>query len=157
MCIVLDANTFAHVFDASSKKHKQFAPVTDWILHGKGFVVYGGTRYKRELRAARKYLALFLELKRAGNAVEILQHVVDADEAHVSSLVQHRDFDDQHIVAILRSSWCKLFCSLDSRADRFIKDEQFYLKGQSTPSIYRSRTHVKLLIDKNIVKVKNGA
>ncbi len=64
MCIIIDTNAFAPVFDRTSQNHAEFKPVLDWIVSGKGKIVYGGTKYKLELGKAYKYLKLFAEFKK---------------------------------------------------------------------------------------------
>ena len=44
MCIIVDTNCFAPVFDRKSEKHNQFAPVLEWIISGKGKLIYGGSK-----------------------------------------------------------------------------------------------------------------
>ncbi len=36
MCIIIDTNVLADVFNSESKLHMEFAPVVEWILKGKG-------------------------------------------------------------------------------------------------------------------------
>jgi predicted nucleic acid-binding protein len=121
MCIVIDANTFAHVFNSSSKNHHEFKPVLDWIVYGKGKIVYGGTLYKKELRNAPKYFKLFLELSKSSKVVEVDMILVDKKEQEVAKLVNHPNFDDPHLIAIIIVSGCKLICSHDSKAYSFLK------------------------------------
>lgn len=155
MCLVLDANVFAPVFRKDSLEHERFAAVLDWITTGPGFLVYGGTKYHKELRSAGRYLAVFIELKKKGKAKEVNQRLVDQHEKIVKDLVQDNKCDDFHIIAIFRASGCLLFCSDDSRADCYIKNKRLYEKGQHPPSIYRNETHRRLLNRSKIVEVRN--
>src|ERR1700733_741215 len=110
MCIVIDINTLAGVFDKKSVNHAEFKDVFEWIFNGKGKIVYGGTKYISEL-SHTKYLPLFTEYNRMNKAV-LVKANIDAETVVVSKMIQHPDFDDQHLVALLRVSKCKLVCSL---------------------------------------------
>lgn len=152
MCIVVDANTFASVFDSGSKQHPQFKPVLDWIVSGRGKIVFGGTTYFAELKKAAKFIGVLGEFKRQGKVCRISDKEVDAEEIKVAKLVRHKDFDDQHIVAILRTSACMLVCSGDKRAFPFFRHQTLFPNRTSRPRIYSNRSSAKLLADKNIAE-----
>lgn len=155
MCIVIDTNTLAHVFNESSAGHQDFEPVFDWVTTGPGHVVYGGTKYKKELWKAPRYLRIFRLLKDARRACEIDQNMVDEEHARLDQKTQGTDCNDQHIIAIFVVSGCRLFCSHDRCADKYIRDKSLYPKRHSRPSIYRNRKHQRLLCQKYIVKLRN--
>ncbi len=46
MCIIIDANALPSVL----KREPELCPVFNWINEGKGKIVYGGTKYKEELK-----------------------------------------------------------------------------------------------------------
>src|ERR1700690_3851944 len=119
MCIVIDTNVFATVFNKNCKMHNEFEPVRYWITQGEGHVVYGGSKYKKELKTAYKYLRIFKLLKDARRAFEIKAAVVDAEEARLKRITSGTDCNDQHIIAIFIASGCRLFCSVDNRADKY--------------------------------------
>ncbi|KJR42529.1 hypothetical protein MCHI_001578 [Candidatus Magnetoovum chiemensis] len=154
MCIVIDINALSGVFEKGSTNFKDFEPIRKWVLKGKGFIVYGGTKYKEELKKASKYLKLLSELKKR-KLVEVDGQLVDDNEQMANDLANDPHLDDAHIIAIFRVSECRLFCSLDKRADTFVKKEKLYPKGQKPPSIYKSRKNSNLLCDKYIVEIKN--
>jgi hypothetical protein len=154
MCVVIDTNVFGAVFETDSKPHAEFAPVLDWVTAGPGFVVYGGTKYKRELNNATKYLPVFVELKKSNRLKEVNCKLVDSHQHAVESLVGDA-CNDPHIIAIFRVSGCRVFCSNDKQADEHIKNKDLYLDGQKPPSIYRSSKHKRLLCAKNIVAIQN--
>lgn len=151
MCIVIDTNTLGCVFKRDSAKHKEFKPVLEWIENGKGKIVFGGTRYLGELK--ENYITLFLQLQKAGKAVLIPSHSVDADEILVTRQLKEEDFDDQHLVSLLRVSGCKLICSLDSRAYQYFRHKTFFSSSANRPKIYSSSTNVNLLCDKHIAEI----
>jgi predicted nucleic acid-binding protein len=155
MCIVIDANAIAYVFNPKNSKHRSFKPVLDWIVYGKGKVVYGGTKYKKELARASSYLKLILELIKIRKLVEINGKLIDRAEHEIKQRVKSKNLDDPHIIAIFIVSSCRLFCSADKRADRFVQDSSFYPKKHKMPKIYRGLKHRHLLCEKNIVSLKN--
>lgn len=157
MCVVIDANTFAKVFNSDCADHAKFAPVKTWVMEGRGRIVYGGTKYKTELVNAPKYLKLFRLLKDSKRAFEVRQDLVDEREREILGLTAGSDCDDQHIIAIFCVSKCLLFCSSDSRAYPFIKDKRLYPKRHKRPAIYKSSRNSSLLCDRYIVPIQNLA
>jgi hypothetical protein len=157
MCIVIDTNTLAQVFNQNSKAHQDFEPVRHWVTEGEGHVVYGGTKYKKELLKAQRYLRLFRLLKDANRAFEIEKEMVDAECLRLKQATKGTNCNDQHIIAIFIVSGCRLFCSCDSQSDKYITDNSLYPKGHPRPSIYRSLNHKHLLKRRYIVKLRNVA
>lgn len=156
MCFVLDVNAFHLMFKSNSSGHADFKPLLDWLYdHPRTCLVIGGTRYRQELDAVQKYIGYLVELKRARKLREIIDDIVDAEEERLKKVFRHRDFDDQHIVALFCVSGCMIFASHDKRADPFIKMKELYPKGQKRPHIYRNSKHSSLLSDRNIVKLRN--
>lgn len=158
MCFVLDVNSVSSFFRcAENSEGSDFEPLFRWLFENpKTSLVIGGKRYKEELsRCINKYRRHLLELKRARKLSEISDAKVDAEELRLKSLLSHRDFDDQHIVALFCVSGCLLFASKDARSDPFIKNSSFYPKGQDRPRIYRTRNHRSLLTNSRIVKLRN--
>ena len=155
MCIVIDTNVWPCVFRSDSARHTDYKPVLNWITKGPGFVVYGGSKYQRELRNAPRYQAVFLELRKKGRAKIINHTLVDEHQDDVERVVNTPTCDDAHLIAIFRVSGCRLLCSNDQRADVFIKDRCCYVHQQKPPSIYRNSNHRHLLCRRNVVKIKN--
>jgi predicted nucleic acid-binding protein len=158
MCIVIDACCFSPVFSKKDDEHKEFRPVLDWIIKGKGKMVYGGSKYKKELKKAPKYLRVIMELKKAGKIAPIndskkFDWIVDKNQKELENKVQHKDFDDAHIVAIIISSKCRLICTNDKRAIPFFKESSFYPKGVKKPKLYTGSKNSDLLNDKLIAEV----
>jgi predicted nucleic acid-binding protein len=157
MCIIIDTNTWAEVFDASAKEHNEFKPVLDWIAgeNGIGRIVCGGTTYRNEI--PKKYLRLFKLYNDRRKTIMVNDEDVDAKEAELKAILEHRDFDDPHIVALVFVSGCRLVCTQDDRAIPFItgkhqEAKKFYPKRFIKPKIYRSSKNADLLIEKNIPK-----
>jgi len=150
MCIIIDTNCLNEVFDTSNKHHNEFKPVFNWVYLGKGKIVYGGSKYLSEIG---KYLTLFLNLNKAGKAIYVDNNKVDVEEVVVSTIIQDPDFDDQHLVALLRVSGCKLICSRDKRAYPFFRHKRFFSSANTKPKIYSSSKNKGLLKDKNIAEI----
>jgi len=151
MCIIIDTNSLANVFKTSSQNHEEFEPVLKWIIEGKGKVVFGGSKYISEIGLG--YAKLFNELRNTKKAVKIDNEKVDQLEVKLKSLIKHADFDDQHIVALLVVSGCKLICSEDRRAYPYFRNSLFFKYAKNRPKIYRGRTNYSLLTDNNISKI----
>jgi hypothetical protein len=150
MCIIIDTNTLPSVFDKKSLNHHEFEPVYEWIWNGKGKVVYGGTKYVEEIG---KYMPIFNELRRAKKAVYINNLEVDKQEISASSKIQHKDFDDQHLVGLLLESKCKLICSLDQRAYPYFRSSIFFNPSSKKPKIYNNKKNKKMLNDNNMAQI----
>jgi hypothetical protein len=157
VAIVVDINVLAPVFNPECSGHSEFKPVHDWILKGRGQAVFGGSKYKAELVRAGRYLRLFVQLKTAGRAVEIRPDLVDAREAELIAMTHGTGCDDQHIMAILCVSGCRLVCSLDGRSYEFIKCKTYYPKKGGLPKIYSSSRNIDLLCDRNCVRLRSVA
>jgi predicted nucleic acid-binding protein len=157
MCIIIDTNSWAEVFDATAEKHTEFEPVYVWIAgeHGIGKMVCGGATYRNEI--PKKYLRIFKLFNDKRKTIMIADEVVDAKETELKAMLEHRDFDDPHIVALVCVSGCRLVCTQDDRAIPFItgkhkEAKQFYPKKFVRPKIYRSSKNANLLVEKNIPK-----
>ncbi len=155
MPIVIDTNALASVFNGNCSEHDDYKPVANWIFEGDGCIVYGGSKYKKELKRANLYLGIINELRRIGKVKEIDHSMVDEHEKQLKTLVISSRFNDAHLIAIFRVSRCRLLCSNDRKGDKFIKDETLYLSGQKPPSIYRNKKHKRLLCKNNIVQLYN--
>ncbi|OOE32009.1 hypothetical protein [Salinivibrio kushneri] len=157
MCIVIDMNVVKTVFNEEEKDHQYYKPVKDWILRGKGKMVVGGKTYHEELKRMYKFRKLYLALRKAGKVVVGgCDEKIDKLEMELKETLNHRDFDDPHIVALLIVSGCKVICSEDARAYPFFQKNEWYPKGQNVPKIYCKRSYSKskeILSDSNIAGI----
>lgn len=153
MCIIIDTNTLASVFSEDSEDHVEFKPVKDWIFNGAGKVVWGGSKYIEELKKAHSYLVLINRLTSARLAVMINSEVVDKEAEYVTSLITHSDFDDQHLVGLLRTSGCKLICSKDKRAYPYFRHNLFFKPASYKPHIYSASRNASLLQARHIADI----
>lgn len=147
----------ASVFIPTSEDHVEFKPIFDWLFEGEGKVVFGGETYRKELEHLTDIRKIFVLLERMNKVVHIDDDKVDAYVKKLKSKLVHRDFDDQHIVAIVAESKCQLICSKDKRAMPYFKNKikgiSLYPRGVKRPQIYTAKRHKKLLCKKNIAKV----
>jgi len=150
MAIIVDTNCFARVFSRTNKEHPEFAPVLDWILYGKGFLVYGGSKYIQELNECKKYLRFIRLLKDAKKVYICDCDKVDDLQAKYERMIDNPDFDDPHLPAIVRVSKCRLICSMDFRSVPFVTSRELYPKRFHLPHYYSSSRDVWLLTDANI-------
>jgi hypothetical protein len=153
--IVVDINTFAPVFESQSTDGQEFSQVFSWIKSTKGACfVYGGTKYKAELRKAHKYFSLLTELQKKGKVTQIDDTLVDAYEKKLEGMCSDSAFNDKHLVAIIEVSNCRLICTKDEEAMPYIKNKAFY-ESSSPPKIYSGSRNKDLLNHTNIISLKN--
>jgi hypothetical protein len=145
MCIVVDINALAPVFNEQCADHVDFRPVKEWIRKRKGYLVFGGSRFIRELSETYHYLHLVRLMKDSGQAVAIRKDRVDAAETELMTKEGTAGCNDLHIIALLGTSRCPLFCSKDSRSYKYIKDTSFYPDGMARVRIYSSKKNDTLL------------
>ena len=155
MCIIIDMNVMCKVFPLSGCTQPDHEPVRSWVTTGIGSIVYGGSKYCSELKTAKRYFQLMIELHKQGRVRRIDDAAVDTEQAIVEQLICDKRCDDPHLIAIVRASGCRLLCSDDKRADKYIKDVTLYPKPQHPPLIYRSRKHRHLLSKRYVVQLRN--
>jgi len=150
MAVIIDTNCFANVFNRKSANHNEYRPVLEWIVKGKGLIIYGGTKYIEELKKSHKYLPIMRLLKDVnkvfvGNLANIdrLQAEIEANRADI-------DFDDPHLPAIVIDTKCRVICSEDKRSIPFVKNRDLYPNGMFAPVYYTSSRNTDLLCDNYI-------
>ena len=154
MCLVIDTCCLTMVFDGNNQLHSGFQSVLRWIT-GKGCMIYGGTKYNEELRRLTKILPLVVELAKQRKAIQIENPSVDAIAAQLKRKYPEDEFNDEHIVALVIASRCRVVCTNDNAAISYLRrPDVFAGSGASRPSIYRGlRVHQRLCCDRNIVAV----
>lgn len=157
MCLVIDTCVLAKVFDPANQEHHLFEPVLKWITVGKGRMIYGGTKYKRELAVARKYLGIIAELERGRRAIRISKSEVDRLARAVKGQCPNRKFNDEHLVAIVIAARCRVVCTDDRDAIPYLKNTAFYRPyNLQKPKIYCYKEHKNLCHDKHVVGLCAG-
>lgn len=146
MCIIVDVNCLSAVFDSTCAQHRDFSPVRDWIISSRrGYFVYGGTKFRSELKRAARLIPIINELHRAGRAISICDEAVDERERIVCERTRGTSCDDQHIIALVGVSRCPLVCTSDRRSHSFLKDRALYPRGVARPRIYSDAGNADLL------------
>ena len=153
--IVLDTNSFSSVFDQNSSDNVEFGFILRWVLKQEhACFVYGGTKYKCELQKMTKYLKIVNEIKKIGKIAEINTQLIDENADLLKKICTDETFNDEHIVAILNISGCKLVCTKDIEAMSYIKRKDFY-SDKKIPQIYSGAGNKDLLNVTYIVELKN--
>lgn len=152
MAIIIDANCYSRVFCRKNKEHYAFQPVLNWIINGNGFLVYGGSKYKRELLKSSSYLKFFRLLNDYRKVITFPDDLIDDYQRHYQSIIRDADFDDPHLPAIVLASKCRLICTCDTRSKRFVTSPELYPKNFHTPYYYTGIRDEYLLCDENIDK-----
>lgn len=150
MPIIIDTNCFANVFSRTSKKHAEFEPVLSWIIEGKGLIIYGGTKYKQELKKAKKYQTIFRFLKEVGKAVNKSDIDIDRFQKEIEKLKESETFNDVHLLAISVVSKCRIICSEDAKSIPFVTNKKYFPPGFQKPVYYTSLKNKKLLCDRYV-------
>jgi len=143
MCVVLDCNIISSVFNPSEKDHEEFKPVLHWITSGNGKMVFGGSKYKKELNRMKSYLKFIKELSKAGKCINVDDSAVDKIQNEIKN--KHRDFNDYHIVAIIIVSKVRIICTKDKKAIPWFKNSDLYPSDVKKPKIYTSKRNRNLL------------
>lgn len=150
MPIIVDTNCLANVFSRNTVKHEDFEPVLNWILYGKGILIYGGSKYKAELKKANKYLKIFRLLKEVGKAFSGNDNNIDNIQTEIEKTKETEKFNDVHLVAISIDTRCRLICSEDSSSIKYVTDKKYFPKGFAKPVYYTSVCNTDLLCDKYV-------
>lgn len=155
MCIIIDTCVIHCVFGEKSKNHANFEAVLTWLRDRDGKMIYGGNKYKKELKSSiGKYRKLFSQLLKSGKIIQLNDANVDSIQKDIENLETNKDFDDPHLIAIIIESGCKILCTNDKRAIKFLKKPHLYPRPGMRPSIYTSKRNKSLVTDtRNIVPI----
>lgn len=134
--VVVDTDSLSKVFDKANKEYKEYEPLHKSIIEQKRSVImYGGTKYMNELKRARKFLRLFVELGKSGMASMLNVQAVDNEEEKIIGLASDSKFNDHHIIAIVVVGRCNIICSSDTNSHGHYKNSLYYPK-HLRPKIY---------------------
>ncbi len=141
MCLILDANRFGEAL--STPPNPDYRPIIDWLsVSNAGMVVFGGTKFLREIDRSTRARRWFIELQRAGRAKSIDRAAVDAEE----KALRARGLcfsDDEHLVALARKSGARVFCTEDAALFKDVRNPALLSKPRGR--VYRTKRHVALL------------
>jgi hypothetical protein len=150
MCIIADPPTFIPIFKETDPEYGKFSAVREWVKNGPGKFITGGTTYQKELMAVKSIIGLLSELEKRGKVMRNSAASVDHEEGVVKALEPAQDFDDPHLVALVRVSGCKLICIRDPRSHRFLRMAKFYKSTKDRPKLYTREKNRSLLCNANM-------
>ena len=139
MCVIVDADVASQVF--ASPPLEAFRPVADWLLRGKGMLVYGGQN-ARELSRVQAAATVVRQLRLAGRAHHEDDEAVDAETGRLQGgglCVS----DDPHVIALARVSGARTLCSHDKDLHRDFRNRD--LVSRPRGSVYQHAGHARLL------------
>lgn len=143
--ILIDINSLPCVFNGTNSKYKDFSAVKKWIDKGLGIIVFGGSKYRKELHKCYCYLKLLNEYNKQNKVKMLEDSNVDQIEDKIKKITKNTDCDDQHIMAILFISKTTLLCTTDKRSHSFVKDKKNYPGKIDKVKIYSSLKNRNLL------------
>jgi predicted nucleic acid-binding protein len=150
MCLIIDACTFHAVFNRDDENHSKYKPVLDWITNKRGKMIIGGKKYHEELVGA-SYLRILAELDRQRRLVKLPDNDVNRLASRLKRQVNHRDFDDEHLVAMVTVSKCRVVCTNDDRAIPFLQRRDLYPHYFKLPKVYKTVRNAGLCCHENVV------
>lgn len=150
MCIIIDPPLFVPMFKTTDPNHGVYQPVRDWVDSGSGKFVVGGTQYAAEVQKVCSVLMHLVEYERRGKIIRRDRTLVDAEVALVKQIEPSTDFDDPHLVALVRECGCKLICVNDPRSHRYLRATMFYKSPKDRPKLYTRVKNANLLCQTNI-------
>jgi hypothetical protein len=158
VCLVVDTCCFAMVFNERNQHHAKFKPIFEWVRFGNGKVIYGGSKYSRELADAG-YLGVVLELNKQRRAVPLSHGKVDEIGALLKKSFPETRFDDEHLVAMVIVSKCRIVCTVDKIAMSYLRCPDVFRQHRvERPRIYRGdKRNQELCCVHNIVEVCRSA
>lgn len=146
MCVLIDPGCIPKVFNPTDARHLEFKPVLTWIKRRKGRIVWGGSKYSAELKNCSKYFRVFGELEKRGDVARLSMKEVDQVAEDLKKTESRQDFDDEHLVAIVRVSQCSLVCTSDKTAAGYLKEARLYTGCPARPpKIYSRKRNQDLL------------
>jgi hypothetical protein len=118
-------------------------------------MIYGGTKYLTELRRVVRILGLLTELKKSNRVCEIPARHVDPVEQEIIDRVDSNAYNDEHLVAIVIVTGCRVVCTRDDGAIELLKRQDLYEGREAKPpKIYqRKRDHEHLCCEDNVVAI----
>ena len=150
MCIIIDPPVFIPMFKSTDPEHEKFLPVKNWVEKGIGKFVIGGSQYREELSRVKSILSLLAEFEKGGKVRRSNDAIVDKEILFIRKIEPSLDFDDPHLVALVRASGCKLICIRDPRSHRFLRATKFYNALHCRPKLYTREKNANLLCPNNI-------
>jgi hypothetical protein len=142
MCLIVDTNRFGDVLGTPPKA--AYVKLIEWLISPKGIgvIVFGGSKFRREIALSEKARRWYVQLERAGRAKSIDDATVDAEEKALKDRGVCAS-DDEHIIALARKSGARVVCTEDQLLWRDIKNTKLLTKPRGR--VYRRAKHAGLL------------
>jgi len=134
MCIIVDPPTYISIFKKSDPDYDNFKPVLTWVLNGNGKFVMGGSEFRKQLGKLYSILSFITQLRKIGKIIVFEDALIDKELLTVKEMERSAEFDDPHLVALVRVSGCRLICVKDNRSHKYLKDKKFYSKKSKNQS-----------------------
>ena len=156
MSIIIDTNVVAVTFDYENDKHAEFKPVINHLLDrtSKVKLVYGGTKYLKEVDNFKNYLGLLAELSRIRKVVRVPCERVNAKLKEIEDKLREKGrdcasdkYNDGHIMALAITSGTRIIVTSDKRSMPFLRERCFYQHSSHIPKFYTSAKNAKMLSD----------
>lgn len=148
--VILDTNCFSHVFNAHDIRHPEFEYFLNWLCRGPGYLVYGGSKYLKELEDAKKYLRFFTLLQQYNKARVYDKSQIDLEMDRIKELIKDADFDDPHLAAIVIITKARVICTGDERCIRHLKQKHIYNGKVEVPRFYINPRCSSLLTERYV-------
>ena len=110
MCVIIDASICTDF--CTRPKSTGFTRVHSWLDSGKGRIVIGGTKYRKELSGIGDAMRLLAGYAQAGIAIQYSDAPIDAEAAQIERESVHNS-DDEHVLALARVSGARILCTDD--------------------------------------------
>ena len=138
MELIVDINIAPVVFSSTPGDYSELRNCI-FSIKGNGILVYGGNKFLKEYRSIIvKHQLLFVELEKIGKIRILDNTTINKEEIRLKTLAPEKNFDDEHIIACIIHSNCKLVCTDDKRMDKYIKDkDKLFSKKPMKVKIYR--------------------
>lgn len=144
--LIIDANIIAALFFKDNQRFSDFEELREFILSRRGFLAFGGTKYKSEIAKISRAVQILKSLERRGQIRFHNDAEVDREEQRILQLVPIADCDDHHLIALVCVSKARVVATDDRRADPHLKNRRLYPAGVRKPAIYRKAgKHSRLL------------
>jgi hypothetical protein len=119
-------------------------------MTGRGKIIFGGSKFKKEIRGSR-FLKILTEFEKLHKLVSVPDGQVDKLGRELKEKVPDRKFNDEHIVALVSLTRCCVVCTDDDEAVPYLKMRELYPQGMKRPKIYRTARHAPLCCNEHVV------
>lgn len=154
MGIVVDPPLLVHVLNKNSALHAKYSPVNKWVLEGSAKIVVGGLKFQKEMKGLVSILPLLSNLERKGKIYRVDTDEVENEVSLILNIENSKDFDDPHLIALVRLSQVKLICIEDPRAHKYLRRSDFYWNEKNRrPKLYTRFKNKTLLNKENLCGV----